>query len=211
VVSDAPLPRRPGGHGRPDRARLADRTARDRQPDGGTNVIYHEFAHKLDQLDGVFDGMPPLGSDEGGRWEQTMGTNYRRLRRRGDPLVRACAATNEVDTSPSSASCSSPCRQSASTTPLYDLCRLHNQTQRLCLTPCRRCSGTTRPASRRVLADFQPSVAARCLMVTASREVGLTPAVRASDPYCQGPMRGDPRERPWRAGDRRRHPDGRRP
>jgi Mlc titration factor MtfA (ptsG expression regulator) len=68
-------------------------------PEGGTNVIYHEFAHKLDQLDGVFDGMPPLGSDEGrARWMQTMGTNYRRLRRRGqDPLVRAYGATNETE------------------------------------------------------------------------------------------------------------------
>ena len=68
-------------------------------PAGGTNVIFHEFAHKLDQLDGVFDGMPPLGSDSGrARWAQTMGTNYRRLRRRGhDPLVRAYAATNEAE------------------------------------------------------------------------------------------------------------------
>ena len=68
-------------------------------PAGGTNVIYHEFAHKLDQLDGVFDGMPPLGSDAGrARWTQTMGTNYRRLRRRGqDPLVRAYGATNQIE------------------------------------------------------------------------------------------------------------------
>ena len=68
-------------------------------PAGGTNVIVHEFAHKLDQLDGVFDGTPPLGSDEGrARWAQTMGTNFRRLRRRGrDPLVRAYAATNEAE------------------------------------------------------------------------------------------------------------------
>ncbi len=68
-------------------------------PEGGTNVIFHEFAHKLDQLDGVYDGMPPLGSDDGrARWTQTMGTNYRRLRRRGrDPLIRVYAATNETE------------------------------------------------------------------------------------------------------------------
>ena len=68
-------------------------------PEGGTNVIYHEFAHKLDQLDGVYDGMPPLGSDaRRARWTQTIGTNYRRLRRRGrDPLVRAYGATSEVE------------------------------------------------------------------------------------------------------------------
>ena len=47
----------------------------------------------------MFDGTPPLGSDDGrARWEQTIGTNYRRLRRRGrDPLVRAYAATNPAE------------------------------------------------------------------------------------------------------------------
>ena len=101
VVSDSPrYLAGQAGHGRGPIV-LDWRTAQHEiaKPDGGTNVIYHEFAHKLDQLDGVFDGMPPLGSDEGrARWEQTMGTNYRRLRRRGrDPLVRAYAATNEVE------------------------------------------------------------------------------------------------------------------
>lgn len=69
------------------------------RPQGGTNVVYHEFAHKLDQLDGTYDGMPPLGSNEARRsWEQTFGTNYRRLVRRGsDPLIRSYAATNPVE------------------------------------------------------------------------------------------------------------------
>jgi hypothetical protein len=68
-------------------------------PERGTNVIYHEFAHKLDQLDGVADGMPPLGSPEArAAWVQTIGTNFRRLRRRGpDGLVRAYAATNPAE------------------------------------------------------------------------------------------------------------------
>jgi Mlc titration factor MtfA (ptsG expression regulator) len=101
VVSDAPrYIAGQAGHGRGPIVldwRTAEREIPD--PGGGTNVIYHEFAHKLDQLDGVFDGMPPLGSDEGrARWTQTMGTNYRRLRRRGqDPLVRAYGATNEIE------------------------------------------------------------------------------------------------------------------
>ena len=34
-----------------------------RNPHDGHNVVFHEFAHKLDQLDGVFDGVPPLGGD----------------------------------------------------------------------------------------------------------------------------------------------------
>lgn len=68
-------------------------------PGHGHNVILHEFAHKLDQLDGAADGMPPLPDREArAGWSQTIGTNFRRLRRRGpDPLVRAYAATNPAE------------------------------------------------------------------------------------------------------------------
>ena len=69
------------------------------RPERGQNVVYHEFAHKLDGLDGVFDGMPPLGSDRArAEWTQVFGTNFRRLVRRGrDPVIRGYAATNEVE------------------------------------------------------------------------------------------------------------------
>jgi len=69
------------------------------RPQRGSNVVYHEFAHKLDQLDGVFDGMPPLGSDRArAEWQQTFGTNFRRLVRRGsDPVIRAYGATNPAE------------------------------------------------------------------------------------------------------------------
>ena len=68
-------------------------------PDRGVNVVYHEFAHKLDQLDGAADGMPPLPStDDESAWVQTLGTNYRRLRRRGsDGLIRGYGATNPAE------------------------------------------------------------------------------------------------------------------
>ena len=68
-------------------------------PDRGVNVVYHEFAHKLDQLDGAADGMPPLPSREDeSAWVQTLGTNYRRLRRRGsDGLIRGYGATNPAE------------------------------------------------------------------------------------------------------------------
>ena len=68
-------------------------------PERGTNVVFHEFAHKLDALDGDADGTPPL-PDRAAReaWEQTLGTNFRRLRRRGgDPLVRSYGATNRTE------------------------------------------------------------------------------------------------------------------
>jgi Mlc titration factor MtfA (ptsG expression regulator) len=69
------------------------------EPERGVNVVYHEFAHKLDQLDGAADGMPPLpGRDARAAWTQTLGTNFRRLRRRGsDGLVRAYGATNPAE------------------------------------------------------------------------------------------------------------------
>ena len=85
------------GHNR-DPILLDWRTARHQatHPEQGQNVILHEFAHKLDMLDGIVDGMPPL-PDRAAReaWIQTLGTNFRRLRRRGtDGLVRAYGATN---------------------------------------------------------------------------------------------------------------------
>lgn len=69
------------------------------RPEAGTNVVFHEFAHKLDALTGEADGTPPL-PDRAAReaWEQTLGTNFRRLRRRGrDPLVRGYGATNRTE------------------------------------------------------------------------------------------------------------------
>ncbi|MEO6571347.1 MAG: zinc-dependent peptidase [Ilumatobacteraceae bacterium] len=68
-------------------------------PDRGVNVVYHEFAHKLDQLDGDADGMPPLPDDDSREaWVQTLGTNFRRLRRRGtDGLVSGYGATNPAE------------------------------------------------------------------------------------------------------------------
>ncbi len=68
-------------------------------PERGTNVVFHEFAHKLDDLDGVMDGMPPQPNRASrAEWQQTFGTNYRRLKRRGsDGLVRAYGATSPAE------------------------------------------------------------------------------------------------------------------
>ena len=51
--------RRPGDHrvGRGARRRPAT-------PGSGHNVVFHEFAHKLDMLDGSIDGTPPLATPE---------------------------------------------------------------------------------------------------------------------------------------------------
>lgn len=52
-----------------------------RHPEVGHNVVYHEFAHKLDMLDGAIDGVPPLAdAAEHARWERVCRAEYQRLR-----------------------------------------------------------------------------------------------------------------------------------
>jgi Mlc titration factor MtfA (ptsG expression regulator) len=76
-----------------DAALLGGRRAHD-----GRNVVYHEFAHKLDMLDGVADGVPPLEAPaQYQRWFQAMMREYQALRedvQRGrDGLLRPYGAT----------------------------------------------------------------------------------------------------------------------
>jgi MtfA peptidase len=50
--------------------------------EGGTNVVIHEFAHKLDMLDGAVDGVPPLASVHArNAWRATLEREFARLRR----------------------------------------------------------------------------------------------------------------------------------
>lgn len=51
-----------------------------RHPSRGHNLVYHEFAHQLDMLDGTIDGTPPLRSrEEYKRWHQVMTEEYNAL------------------------------------------------------------------------------------------------------------------------------------
>jgi Mlc titration factor MtfA (ptsG expression regulator) len=51
----------------------------------GFNVVAHEFAHKLDLLDGAFDGMPPLHATmRAADWIEAFQTAYDDLRARLD-------------------------------------------------------------------------------------------------------------------------------
>jgi Mlc titration factor MtfA (ptsG expression regulator) len=51
-----------------------------RHPDRGYDVVLHEFAHKLDMLDGVIDGTPPLHDDElRERWVRVCTHEFERL------------------------------------------------------------------------------------------------------------------------------------
>lgn len=65
-------------------------------PARGEDVVIHEFAHRLDMLDGLVDGTPPLGSPEAhDRWVDVCTAEYERLRDGSpDRLLRAYAASD---------------------------------------------------------------------------------------------------------------------
>jgi Mlc titration factor MtfA (ptsG expression regulator) len=70
-----------------------------REPGHGINIVFHEFAHQLDMLDGESNGTPVLPADQIERWRQVMSREYKELRRaRGsDTLLDPYGATNEAE------------------------------------------------------------------------------------------------------------------
>jgi Mlc titration factor MtfA (ptsG expression regulator) len=73
-----------------------------RHPESGHNVIYHEFAHKLDMLDGAADGTPPLHDRAEYRdWVKTCSTEYLRLKHDAErgkkSFLNSYGATNETE------------------------------------------------------------------------------------------------------------------
>lgn len=51
-----------------------------RNDEDGANVVYHEFAHKLDMADGFVDGMPPLANEAARqRWRSVFDRVYAQL------------------------------------------------------------------------------------------------------------------------------------
>ena len=53
-----------------------------RNPDDGHNTVYHEFAHKLDMLDGYADGAPPLGDcEQQRRWAEVLSKHFSHLKK----------------------------------------------------------------------------------------------------------------------------------
>jgi Mlc titration factor MtfA (ptsG expression regulator) len=67
-----------------------------RHPERGHNVVYHEFAHKIDMLDGLVDGTPPLERDEERtRWIEVCTAEYLALRNgTDDGFLDGYAAVN---------------------------------------------------------------------------------------------------------------------
>ena len=56
-----------------------------RHPETGHNVIYHEFAHKIDMADGTADGAPAMGTEHRERWEEVCTQEYEMLRSGSNP------------------------------------------------------------------------------------------------------------------------------
>lgn len=67
-----------------------------RHPQRGHNVVFHEFAHKLDLLDGAADGAPPLDdAATAARWERVFTREYEAVGRgEGSHLLRSYASVN---------------------------------------------------------------------------------------------------------------------
>jgi MtfA peptidase len=72
-----------------------------RHPEQGHNVVYHEFAHKLDMLDGAADGTPLLDRDQLAQWVTVCSREFLRLRSLAEnghkTFLDAHGATNEAE------------------------------------------------------------------------------------------------------------------
>ena len=68
----------------------------------GKNVVYHEFAHQLDQEDGVADGAPLLERHSAyASWAAILGEEYEKLirkkKRHRKTVIRKYGATNPAE------------------------------------------------------------------------------------------------------------------
>lgn len=73
-----------------------------RDPNDGHNVVFHEFAHMLDGLDGSMDGIPPVpDSKVHATWRRVVDAEYKQLcnslGRRRVTFLDEYAATNLVE------------------------------------------------------------------------------------------------------------------
>ena len=64
-------------------------------PQRGRNVVFHEFAHQLDMLDGTVDGTPPLDDDDfRDRWVEVCTREFRSIRDDDEHLLRDYAGAD---------------------------------------------------------------------------------------------------------------------
>jgi Mlc titration factor MtfA (ptsG expression regulator) len=98
LMTDEPLSIIGQAHGRRGPVIIAWDAARfgARHPERGQAVVLHEFAHKLDMLDDLIDGTPPLPDRAAReRWIEVCTAEYRMLRDgRGGHLLSSYAGVN---------------------------------------------------------------------------------------------------------------------
>ena len=70
-----------------------------RFPGRGLNVVFHEFAHQLDMLDGLLDGTPPQADEQAkSRWIDVFTRSYRAMCDTDVPsILREYATTNPAE------------------------------------------------------------------------------------------------------------------
>jgi Mlc titration factor MtfA (ptsG expression regulator) len=69
-----------------------------RHPEWGHDVVLHEFAHKLDMLDGIIDGTPPIGAAAMRPWVAVCTEAFLDLRAGNPrPPLRDYGATNPAE------------------------------------------------------------------------------------------------------------------
>jgi hypothetical protein len=81
TVSDSVIPVLGQAHDRRGPVIVAWDEAREsaKNPGRGRNVVFHEFAHKLDMLDDMTDGTPPLPKNQLPRWVEVCTEAYESL------------------------------------------------------------------------------------------------------------------------------------
>lgn len=70
-----------------------------RHPGSGHNVVFHEFAHRLDMLTGSADGTPPMASvEQSERWVSVCTAVYEQVvEGRGGRVLRSYAGVNPAE------------------------------------------------------------------------------------------------------------------
>ena len=72
-----------------------------RDPEDGRNVVIHEFAHQLDQLDGAADGRPLINHAQIKTWGKVMSKEFKSLlvkvKLRNNSFFNYYGATNPAE------------------------------------------------------------------------------------------------------------------
>jgi Mlc titration factor MtfA (ptsG expression regulator) len=100
TVTDGVVPVLGQAHDRRGAILIAWDEARDAalNPGHGRNVVFHEFAHKLDMLDDVTDGTPPLPKEQMARWVAVCTEAYESLQSgAARPPLDPYGATNPAE------------------------------------------------------------------------------------------------------------------